>query len=139
MQPSYPIGDRPETLHSRGCRVLAYVLETRSTFALSDSDLQLADHVYPVAIAHHEISALAVDRLSEARHWILAALQCRRAFDASRLAALQDGAAPSVPPAGGKQPGAAVPLSPAPRPLAPIGGAVQPRPAPRPSPADIAF
>jgi hypothetical protein len=72
-----------ETLHAYGCRVLAFVLAERVTATLSDRDLELADHVYPVAIAHPEILPIAVDKLSAARHLILATIALRRKLDAA--------------------------------------------------------
>lgn len=71
--------DATETLHSYGCRALTFVLETGITCTLTDQELELADHVYPMLIANPEILPVAVDRLSAARHAILAALRIRRA------------------------------------------------------------
>jgi len=70
-----------ETLQGYGCRVLAFVLNTRVTATLSDRDLELADYVYPLAISGPGVSVLAVDRLSAVRHLILAAIATRRAID----------------------------------------------------------
>jgi len=68
-----------ETLQGFGCRILAFVLTERVTATLTDEQLELADHVYPLAIANPEILITAVDRLADARREILRALAGRKA------------------------------------------------------------
>ena len=108
-----------ETLHGYGCRVLAFVLETGCTATLSDQDLELADHVYPVAIAHPEVLVLAVDRLSAARTEVLAALARRR-----RMAEVPPVPEPSCPPVRELPGGRLSPLQPQPIARPPAGMAV---------------
>jgi hypothetical protein len=43
--------------------------------------LHLADHAYPVAIGARDIEPVAVDRLTAARHLVLAAIHFRRTLD----------------------------------------------------------
>jgi hypothetical protein len=70
-----------ETRQQYGLRALAFVLATNVTATLDDDALALADHVYPIAIAAHDILPIAVDRLSAARLAILASLKARKALD----------------------------------------------------------
>lgn len=107
-----------ETLHGYGCRVLAFVLAHGCTATLSDQDLELADHVYPIAVGHPAILPCAVDTLSAARRQILAALADRRRP-----------VEPSTPPAPSPQPashdrGRLAPLRPPPIRRPPSGVAV---------------
>lgn len=71
-----------ETLQAFGVRVLIFVLVHRVTATLTDTELELADHVYPFAIARPDIDAHIVDQLSDVRHQILSALRVRRAIEA---------------------------------------------------------
>jgi len=71
-----------ESLQAYGVRVLAFVLTTGITATISTADLELADHVYPIAVSGKEILPVAVDRLSAARHDILAAIASRVASTA---------------------------------------------------------
>jgi len=125
IQPAQP----GETLYGYGCRVLAFVLATDCTATLSDHDLELADHVYPVAIAHPEIMAIAVDRLTAVRSEVLAAIARRR-----RLAELDAvDLVGSVPPKGSDRPGGRLsPLQPQPIVRPPSDTAVR-------EPVDIRF
>lgn len=86
-----------ETLQGYGLRILAFVLVTRCTATLSDHDLELADHMYPIAISGPEVSVVAVDRLSEARHLILAAIRTRKAIEPRAPAMVPGGTAPHKP------------------------------------------
>ena len=122
----------PETAIGYGLRVLSFVLAYRCTATLSDADLELADHAYPVAVGGRDLLPLAANRLTDARHLILATLRARTAERQARAA--QD--ARSVYPQGEVgQPGKFATLQPAPRPLAPQGVAIDPRP----RSADIRF
>lgn len=94
MIPAYQPAPAFETIagepaQHRGCRILAYVLAHRSLWRLAVDDLRLADHVYPIAIAHPEILPAAVDQLSAVRHWILRTIAERTADRCRRLAQLQ--------------------------------------------------
>lgn len=118
--PRLPTIDPPtadETLHAYGVRVLAFVLSTGTTATLSDRDLELADHVYPIAVSGPEILPVAVDRLSAARHDILAALR-------SRKAASQPAPQAAIAPARALPGGRLVPLQPAPIRRPPSGVAI---------------
>jgi hypothetical protein len=66
-----------ESLQAYGCRVLRFVIEHDCTATLSDRDLELADHFYPLAIAAPELSARVLERIANARRLILAALRGR--------------------------------------------------------------
>jgi hypothetical protein len=112
-----------ETLHGYGGRVLRFVLEHGCTATLSDRDLELADHVYPIAIGGPGILPAAVDRLSEARHQILAALKYRREADATPASSIPP--APIVPASHDK--GRLAPLQPRPFSRPPAGQAVDVR------------
>lgn len=110
--PPLPTIDPPaegESLQAYGIRVLAFVLAEGVTATLSDRELALADHVYPIAIAHPEILPIAVDRLTAARRQILAAIACRR----PPVAETSTIAAPTISPASLDR-GRLAPLQPAP-------------------------
>jgi len=109
-----------ETLHGYGCRVLAFVLETSVTATLSDRDLELAEHAYPIAVGAHDIAPIAVDRLSAVQHAVLAARATRRTYDAEQAT----NATACVPPTGGTRPGKPATLQPIPKPLSPASVAI---------------
>jgi hypothetical protein len=69
--------DSWESLQAYGCRVMRFVIETDVTATLSDRDLELADHFYPLAQAAPDLSEQTRETLSRARHVILAALRGR--------------------------------------------------------------
>jgi hypothetical protein len=120
-----PVIDPPaagETLQAYGCRVLAFVMTAQCTATLSTEELELADHVYPLAIAGAGILPAAVDRLTAARHLILQAIATRRRIDAELRPA---GDACSVPPTAGGQPGKFATLQPAPIRRPPAATAVE--------------
>lgn len=71
-----PVG--PLTAVQYGAVIFAYVLDCGCTAGLSDAQLELADHVYPLLIGAPQITPMAVDRLSAIRHQILASLRVRR-------------------------------------------------------------
>jgi hypothetical protein len=57
-----------------GLRLLRFVISTGVTATLTRDQLSIADHVYPIAVGHHDVMPIAVDKLSLARTWILRAL-----------------------------------------------------------------
>lgn len=79
--PALPQPPRPQpgdTAQGYGLRVLSFVLETGVTATVPTRALELADHVYPIAIGAKDILSTAVDALSETRTRILACLEHRR-------------------------------------------------------------
>ena len=109
----------PETAIGYGLRVLSFVLAYRCTATLTDADLDLADRAYPVAVSR-DMLPLAVNKLTEARHLILAAVRARQA---ERLAeSIQ--ATRSEYPQGAGQPGKYATLQPRPIMRPPSGGAI---------------
>lgn len=78
----YPALPRPEGLRENettvgyGLRLLSFVVSTGVTGTLTEEDLHLADHAYPAALGP-ETLPIAVDRFTNARHQILAALRQR--------------------------------------------------------------
>jgi hypothetical protein len=66
-----------ESLQAYGCRVLRFVIETDVTATLSDRDLELADHFYPLAQSAPDLSERTRETFTRARHLILGALRGR--------------------------------------------------------------
>jgi hypothetical protein len=74
IEPQAP--DEPLLIYA--ARVLRFVLETDTTATLTDIDLELADHVYPLAVAAAELTDATRQTLTDTRHVILAAIARRR-------------------------------------------------------------
>jgi len=68
-------GTPGESLQGYGLRVLGFVVRTGITATLSLEDLQLADHMYPIAVSGHDLSPSVVDTLSHTRRQILDAIK----------------------------------------------------------------
>lgn len=66
-----------ESLQAYGCRVLRFVVAENCTATLTDRDLELADHFYPIAIAPAELSPCVRERLANAQDLIRSALRGR--------------------------------------------------------------
>jgi hypothetical protein len=78
-----------------GLRLLRFVVSTGVTATLSHEQLAIADHVYPIAVGHHDILPIAADRLSLARTWILRALADLDSIEPETAATI----APTISPA----------------------------------------
>ena len=98
--PTPPPFDQDQTAHQRGMTILAFVVATDTTATVETDDLELADHVYPLAQAAPDLTQETRTTLTRTRHLILATLATRR-----RLAA-QDTPVAKTPerpePVGGK-------------------------------------
>jgi hypothetical protein len=75
--PSPPPPQPDDTASGYVLKVLAFVVSTGITASLTDDQLAQADHHYPIAIAHADVLALAVDRLTTARRLVLNAIAAR--------------------------------------------------------------
>lgn len=70
----------PETLAAYGLRILAFVIAEECTATLSDTQLETADHFYPLAVANldpERFSPSMIDRLADARRMIQSTLRWR--------------------------------------------------------------
>lgn len=112
-----------ESLHTYGGRVIAFVVAHRCTATLSTDDLELADHVYPIAVGHPELTPIAAERLTDARHAILTAIRWRAAERAADVDADQAPSGPTIQPAS-QDKGRLVPLRPRPFSRPPAGVAI---------------
>jgi len=112
IDPQQP--DEPLLLYA--ARVLRFVIDTNVTATLTDIDLELADHVYPLAVSAPDLADTTRQRLTDTRHEILAAIARRR-----KLAQMPADVPPVHAPAPTTTPGHAVKLIPTPitRPPAP--------------------
>lgn len=133
--PTLPAAERPETLETYGCRVLRFVLAERVTATLSDRELELADHFYPIAVAAPDLSLPVLDQLAEAQRMIRCALRIRAAIDRVQAAEIT-APAPIVVQDDGEDRGQLAPLLPRPIIRPPNGGAVPMYTKPKP---EIAF
>lgn len=111
IDPQQP--DEPLLLYA--ARVLRFVVEHNVTATLTDIDLELADHVYPLAVSAPDLADSTRQRLTATRHEILAAIARRR-----KLAQLPADVPPVQTPAP-TTPGHAVKLIPTPTPRPPAG------------------
>lgn len=95
-----PTEAHPETLSGYGLRILAFVIAEETTATLTDEQLKIADHVYPIAVAPHHLDARTVDRMADARRLILAAMRWRKADQDALASSHQEEAQESHPPKG---------------------------------------
>lgn len=68
-----------ETVQGYGLRALSFVVSTGITATLTDRALELADHVYPIAVSHHDILPVAAEAIAQAHRLILASIAGRQA------------------------------------------------------------
>jgi hypothetical protein len=127
--PEPPAPEPGATLQGRGLEILSFVLVSGVTATVDTRDLELADYAFPLAVANHDVSPLAVERLSDARSAITAALRVR-AQDAASAA--QAGPGEAIAPAPDVQGGALVPVPQRPTPRPPQAPAVRPPVSPGP-------
>ena len=80
IDPQYP----DETVEQYGGRVLLFLLREGLTgYTLSDRELEVADHAYPIAVSSAGIAPATVDRLSAVHMRILRVMDSRRAEQAA--------------------------------------------------------
>jgi len=78
-----PTPDNPtpgETLQGYGLRILGFVLATGITATASDQQLELADHVYPLAISNPDLLDTTREQMTATRRQIMSALAYRRSL-----------------------------------------------------------
>ena len=132
--PELPPQAPTETREAYGLRAFCFVLATDTTATVDDDALELASHVYRVAIANRELLPASIDRLAETDRTIRATLR-RRTAAATQTAPTpaQDGAGRDTPNAGPM-----APLSPRTPALPPASGrAGHPGAITRPTPAPV--
>jgi len=120
-----------ESTQAYGLRALAFVLQTGVTATLNEETLACADHVYPIAIGHPDISLTAAVRLADVQREVRAALRRRASVPIAAEAPATTGA-PERPTAGPMAPLAPPPVRPVPPATArPAVATPGPAPAPR--------
>lgn len=112
-----------ETVQQYGLRILGFVLRTNVTATLTDLELELADHVYPLAIQNPDLMLITREYMTAARHRIMAALKYRQTI---------------APPPPDAEPAAVILDRPNAGPMAPLRPTPTPQPPPRMA-ADLAF
>jgi len=100
-----------ESAQAYGLRALGFVTATGVTATVDREGLQLADHVFPLAISGPDLLVVAAERLADVRALICATLRARDAEQAAPQAPK-----PQPQPAGVDTPrmGPGAPLTPAP-------------------------
>jgi len=127
--PELAPASEPETAQAYGLRALLFVVGTGVTATVPTSALELADHVFPIAISGAELAPETAERLAASRRLITAALRGR--------AAAEPLTAPRSEPAGVDRPNIGPGAVLAPRPIVepPNAGAERPELAPAVAPA----
>lgn len=112
-----PYSPQTETLEAFGLRILQFVIREECTATLTNEQLELADHFYPVIVAAKGLPQPVIERLAQVRRQILQTLRWR---DVEKQAVLAQAAqatgtslVPRTPPPPTQQPPAGTQATPA--------------------------